>query len=65
VEKAVAGREAAPPTAYNRFAVTLEINGGLPAPRFAPSRRGWVLRGSLVSQIPVVPESSGRDADDR
>ena len=54
-----------PPTAYNRFAVTREINDGLLAPRFAPSQRGWVLQGSLVSQTPVVPASSGRDADDR
>ena len=54
-----------PPTAYNRFAVTREINDGLLAPRFAPSQRGWVLQGALVSQTPVVPASSGRDADDR
>jgi len=54
-----------PATVFNRFAVTREINDGLLAPRFAPSQRGWVLQGSLVSQTPVAPASAGRDADDR
>ena len=54
-----------PATVFNRFAVTREINDGLLAPRFAPSQRGWVLQGSLVSQTPVVPASAGRDGDDR
>jgi hypothetical protein len=54
-----------PATVFNRFAVTREINDGLLAPRFAPSQRGWVLQGSLVSQTPVVPASTGRDGDDR
>ena len=54
-----------PPTAFNRFAVTREINDGLLAPRFAPSQRAWVLSGSLVAVTPVAPASTGRDADDR
>src|SRR5882724_7985540 len=54
-----------PATAFNRFAVTREINDGLLAPRFAPSQRGWVLQGSLVPQFPAIPASAGRDADDR
>ena len=41
-----------PPTAFNRFAVTREINDGLLAPRFAPSQRAWVLSGV---QVPVNP----------
>jgi hypothetical protein len=54
-----------PPTAFNRFAVTREINDGLLAPRFASSQRAWVLSGSLVAVTPVPPASTGRDADDR
>jgi len=54
-----------PPTAYNRFAVTREINDGLLAPRFAPSQRAWVLSGSLHLVSPAVPASMSRDADDR
>jgi len=54
-----------PATAYNRFAVTREINDGLLAPRFAPSQRGWVLTGFLVPVSPSVPASAGRDSDDR
>ncbi|MEO6022863.1 MAG: hypothetical protein ABIP64_07070, partial [Burkholderiales bacterium] len=55
-----------PATKFNRFAVTREINDGLLAPRFAPSQRAWVLRGSLVSVRPTVPaSSSARDSDDR
>ena len=50
-----------PPTAFNRFAVTREINDGLLAPRFAPSQRAWVLTGFH----PAVPVSAGRDGDDR
>src|SRR6476620_10924802 len=41
-----------PPTVFNRFAVTREINDGLLAPRFAPSQRAWVLSGV---QVPVNP----------
>jgi hypothetical protein len=54
-----------PPTVFNRFAVTREINDGLLAPRFAPSQRAWVLAGVRVSVSPTVDASTGRDADDR
>jgi len=54
-----------PATAFNRFAVTREINDGLLAPRFAPSQRAWVLTGTRVPVSPAVPASAGRDADDR
>jgi hypothetical protein len=54
-----------PATAFNRFAVTREINDGLLAPRFAPSQRAWVLSGTRVAVDPPVPASTGRDADDR
>ena len=54
-----------PPTVFNRFAVTREINDGLLAPRFAPSQRAWVLSGVLVPVSPTVDASTGRDADDR
>ena len=54
-----------PPTSYNRFAVTREINDGLLAPRFAPSQRGWVLSGMKKAVKPTVPASEGRDGDDR
>ena len=52
-------------TAFNRFAVTREINDGLLAPRFAPSQRAWVLSGVRVPVTPAVNASAGRDADDR
>src|SRR6516165_5045123 len=54
-----------PPTVFNRFAVTREINDGLLAPRFAPSQRAWVLTGKLVAVSPAVPASAGEDSDDR
>ena len=54
-----------PATAFNRFAVTRELNDGLLAPRFAPSQRAYVLSGSLAGVSPAVPASVGRDADDR
>ena len=54
-----------PATAYNRVAITREINDGLLAPRFAPSQRGWILTGVLVPVSPSAPASEGRDADDR
>jgi hypothetical protein len=41
-----------PPTVFNRFAVTREINDGLLAPRFAPSQRAWVLSGTRGSREP-------------
>jgi hypothetical protein len=54
-----------PPTVFNRFAVTREINDGLLAPRFAPSQRAFVMSGNLVKVDPAVPASQGRDGDDR
>jgi hypothetical protein len=54
-----------PPTVYDRFAVTREINDGMLAPRLAPSQRAYVLSGSLVRVSPSVPASIGRDGDDR
>jgi hypothetical protein len=54
-----------PATEFNRFAVTREINDGFLAPRFAPSQRAWVLRGTLVAVNPTVPASTPRDGDDR
>ena len=54
-----------PPTTYNRFAVTRELNDGLLGPRLAPSQRAYVLTGSLVRVSPAVPASVPRDADNR
>jgi hypothetical protein len=54
-----------PPTVFNRFAVTREINDGLLAPRFSPSQRAWVLTGVLAPVTPAVAASTGRDGDDR
>jgi hypothetical protein len=54
-----------PPTVFNRFAVTREINDGLLAPRFTSSQRAWVLAGERVPVTPAVAASTGRDADDR
>jgi hypothetical protein len=54
-----------PPPAFNRFAVTREINDGLLAPRFAPFQRGYVLSGFLTQVQPSVPASIPEDADDR
>jgi len=54
-----------PATAFNRFAVTREINDGLLAPRFAPSQRAWVLSGVIQQVSPVVHASVNRDGDDR
>lgn len=53
------------PRAFNRFAVTRELNDGLLAPRFAPSTRAYVLSGTRVLIDPAVPASLPRDADDR
>jgi len=52
-----------PATAFNRFAVTREINDGLLAPRFAPSQRAYVLGGHLTLVSPSVPASVPIDAD--
>ncbi len=54
-----------PATAFNRFAVTREINDGLLAPRFAPSQRAYVLGGQLTLVRPSVPASVLQDADNR
>jgi hypothetical protein len=54
-----------PARAFNRFAVTREINDGLLAPRFAPSTRGWTLSGAAVTGFPVIATSEGEDSDDR
>jgi hypothetical protein len=56
-------------TAFNRFVVTREINDGLLAPRFAPSQRGYLLSGVLVSVKPAVnasiaPGDGDNDGDD-
>jgi hypothetical protein len=58
-----------PATAFDRFAVTREINDGMLAPRFAPSQRAFLLSGNLIPVSPAVPasfvESDGdNDADD-
>ena len=53
------------PRAFNRFAVTRELNDGLLAPRFAPFQRAYVLSGSLSAVNPSVPASVPRDADNR
>src|SRR6201997_2420193 len=47
-----------PPTVFNRFAVSREINDGLLAPRFAPSQRAWVLSGVRVPVNPPVNASA-------
>jgi hypothetical protein len=52
-----------PPTSFNRFFVTREINDGLLAPRFEPSQRAWVLSGFLTLVKPAVRASVPQDAD--
>src|SRR5215510_3773655 len=52
-----------PPSAFNRFAVTREINDGLLAPRFAPFQRAYVLSGFLSQVQPSAPASIPVDAD--
>jgi len=54
-----------PATAFDRFAVTREIDDGLLAPRFAPSQRAYVLGGLLTPVQPAVPASIPQDADNR
>jgi hypothetical protein len=46
-----------PATAFDRFAVTRELNNGLLNQRFAPSQRAFVLSGSVVAVNPAVPAS--------
>ena len=53
------------PRAFNRFAVTREINDGLLAPRFAPFQRAYVMSGPISLVSPSVPASVPRDADNR
>ncbi len=54
-----------PPGAFNRFAVTRELNDGLLAPRFAPFQRAYVLSGRMTAVSPSVRASVPRDADNR
>lgn len=54
-----------PATAFDRFAVTREIDDGLLAPRFAPSQRGYVLSGLMQAVQPAVSASIPQDADNR
>ena len=54
-----------PATAFDRFAVTREIDDGLLAPRFAPSQRGYVLSGLLTAVQPAASASIPQDADNR
>jgi len=46
-----------PATAFDRFAVTRELDNGLLNQRFAPSQRAFVLSGDLVAVNPSVPAS--------
>ena len=52
-----------PPSAFNRFAITREINDGLLAPRFAPSERAYVLSGFLTRLSHPIGASVPIDAD--
>lgn len=52
-----------PPSAFNRFAITRELNDGLLAPRFAPSERAYVLSGFLTRLAKPVGASVPIDAD--
>ena len=52
-----------PATAFDRYAMTREINDGLLAPRFAPGQRGYVQAGLRVLVTPAVPASAGLDSD--
>jgi hypothetical protein len=54
-----------PATAYNRVAVTREINDGLLSPRFAPSQRAWVLSGNITRVNPAADSSIPQDGDNR
>jgi hypothetical protein len=46
-----------PATAFNRWAITQQLNDGMLAPRFAPSQRAFVLSGFLTNVNPPVPAS--------
>ncbi|MCP2337623.1 hypothetical protein [Actinomadura rupiterrae] len=55
-----------PAPAFNRMAVTREINDGLLSPRFAPSQRAWVLSGDFtLLKPPFPPASTAQDGDNR
>jgi hypothetical protein len=54
-----------PATAFDRIAVTREINDGLLSPRFAPSQRAWVLSGVITRLAKPVDASAGQDGDNR
>jgi len=54
-----------PATAFNRIAVTRELNDGLLSPRFAPSQRAWVLSGVITRVPKAVDASVGHDGDNR
>ena len=54
-----------PATAYNRIAVSREINDGMLSPRFAPSQRAWVLSGTITRVNPSVDASIPQDGDNR
>jgi hypothetical protein len=54
-----------PATAFDRYAMTREINDGLLAPRFAPGQRGYVQAGLRVLVTPAVQASAGQDSDNR
>jgi hypothetical protein len=54
-----------PATAFNRIAVTREINDGLLSPRFAPSQRAWVLSGVIAPFPQGAIASTGHDGDNR
>jgi hypothetical protein len=54
-----------PATAFNRIAVTREINDGLLSPRFAPSQRAWVLSGTINPVNPAADASIPQDGDNR
>jgi hypothetical protein len=54
-----------PATAYDRIAVTREIDDGLLSPRFAPSQRAWVLSGVIHRVNPAVDASIPQDGDNR
>jgi len=47
-----------PATAYDRFAVTRELDNGLLAQRFFPSQRGFVLSGMLTTVPAPFPAAS-------
>ena len=53
------------PRAFNRFAVTRELNDGLLAPRFAPSERAYVASGVATFVTPAAQASVEADADNR